>query len=278
MTNRLGRGLDVLMPLKSQAVYVTQIMELPVESIDSSPYQPRENPEEGGLGSLADSIRSVGVLEPILVGSKPAGGYTLIAGERRLRAAKMAGLEKIPAIVKSFGAKESALAGLIENVQRKDLNPMELAQAVERMITEFELTHEEVASSLGMSRPRITNLLRLLGLDSQIREYMALGHLSESQARALLAVDDEIERLKIAKEIAENIKAWSVRDIERKTKKVQRRDPNVAVVEDELERSLGTRVKISLSPRKKTGWISIYFANLEHFERLHKQLKENRAN
>ncbi|MBI2071105.1 MAG: ParB/RepB/Spo0J family partition protein [Elusimicrobia bacterium] len=277
MATRLGRGLDVLLPQKGEGLrQPAAIPEIPVDAIAASPHQVRTVFHQADLQTLADSIKAFGVLEPILVSQRPAGGYVLVAGERRLRAARLAGLKTIPAIIKNLGSKESVLVGLIENVQRKDLNPIELAKGLNKMMDDFKLTHEEVASSVGFSRPRVSNLLRLLNLEPEIQEYIVLGHIHEGQARALLSLDSETDRLRIAKEIAEGHRSWSVREIEHK-KKIRRKDPNIAVQEEELAKHLGTRVKISLSAKKKSGWISVYFGNLEHFDSLHRRLKAERS-
>ncbi|MBI4064170.1 MAG: ParB/RepB/Spo0J family partition protein [Elusimicrobia bacterium] len=279
MTNiRLGRGLDVLIPLKNQAPAAapTGFIDIDIESIRENPHQPRKQFDPKEIASLAESIQNFGVLEPVLICPRPStGGYTLIAGERRLRAAKAAGLKTIPAIVKNFAAKESALVSLTENVQRKDLNAVELGAAVERMSREFEMTHEEIGAFLGMSRPRITNLLRLLDLPPQIKEYLAAGHLNEGQARALLGIENEEERSRLAKEIAEDGRLMTVRDLERRAKKPRRKDADLVAVEQGLEKSLATQVKIRFNGKKKSGWISIRFTNLEHFENLHDRLKKS---
>ncbi|MBI4369168.1 MAG: ParB/RepB/Spo0J family partition protein [Elusimicrobia bacterium] len=273
MVSRLGRGLDALLPMKTDGFKTgNSIADIPVEKISSGQFQARTIFDQVELQSLADSIKAFGLLEPVLVSQRPAGGYALIAGERRLRAVKLAGLKTISAIVKSFGVKETAIMGLIENVQRKDLNPVDLAKGVERMAEEFHLTHEEIASSLGMSRPRITNLLRLLQLAPQIQEYLMNNHLSEGQARALLSLDRDEERLRLAKEIAEGARSWSVREIERK-KKIKAKDPNVVALEEELEKLLSAKVRISMHSKKKAGWISIHFGNLDHFESLFGRMK-----
>ncbi|MBI4669104.1 MAG: ParB/RepB/Spo0J family partition protein [Elusimicrobia bacterium] len=270
--SRLGRGLDVLLPSRADSAKPQNgAVEIPIESIEANPFQGRKNFNDARLKSLADSIKQIGLLEPVLVNSKPSGGYALIAGERRLRAAKSAGLKTIPAVIKNMGSKDTALAGLVENVQRQDLNPLELARTFERMTAEFGMTHEEIAACLGFSRPRVSNLIRLLNLPAEIQEYLIEGHLNEGQARALLSFDDEAERLRVAKEIAQG-GGWSVRDIERK-KHLRQKDPNIITVEKEMEKSAGTRVKIAINSKKKSGWVSIYFSDLEHFDRIRKRLE-----
>ena len=277
MVNRLGRGLDLLLGPKPETATPGALdKEIMLDSISVSSYQARKNFDEAGLKSLSDSIKAFGILEPVLVSAKPAGGYVLLAGERRLRAAKIAGLKTIPAIIKNFASKESALIGIVENVQRADLNPLELAQAVERLAAEFQLTHEEIAQLVGLSRPRVSNLLRLLGLDEEIQEYIAVGHLSEGQAKALLSLDDAQERLKLAREIAQGSKHWNVRDIERK-KTVRRPDPNLTSLEEELQKALGTRVRLNWRGKNRSGWISIQFSSIEHFEGLKRRLIANPA-
>ncbi len=270
---RLGRGLDALLPQKtlSSADGVKTFLEVSVDEITINPNQPRKNFAQEELKSLSESIKVYGVLEPILLSERPGGGYMLLAGERRWRASKLASLKTVPAIVKNVAKKEARFIGLIENVQRKDLNSIELAQSVEVLASEFNLTHEEIAFSLGFSRPRLTNLLRLLQLSDEIKEYVVQGHLSEGQARALLGIEDEVERAALAKKIAQEEYQISVRDLERK-KKSKRKDPNIVHSEEELARILKTQVRITHNPRKKSGWIAINYSGLEHFENLFKRI------
>lgn len=271
--NRLGRGLNALLPMKAVGTndQSAGIVDINIDAVNVSSHQARKNFSLQELEELAQSVKQYGVLEPILVSQKPEGSYTLIAGERRLRAARMAGLLKIPAIIKNLAEKEHALIGLIENVQRQDLNPLELAQALDALIRDFELTHEEAAAAIGFSRSRVSNLLRLLTLPDQIKDYLGSGHLNEGQARALLSISDENERFNIARKIAEEQAHFSVRDIERKAR-TRQKDPNIVVCEEKLQELLKTKIRILHSSKNKSGWISIHYAGLDHFEQIFNHL------
>ncbi|MEK6544160.1 MAG: ParB/RepB/Spo0J family partition protein [Elusimicrobiota bacterium] len=277
MNSRLGRGLNALLPMKAiltegqQHVAASLLKEIRVDAIGVSAHQARKTFSEAELHEFAESIKKFGVLEPILVSQKTDGQYTLIAGERRLRASKIAGIEKIPAIIKNLGEKETAFIGLIENVQRQDLNPLEFAQALERMIGEFQLTHQEIADTVGISRSRVTNMLRLLTLPDVIKEYLANGHLNEGQARALLSIENEQERDELARRIAEEQLHLSVRDIERRAR-TRQKDPDIANYEQKLQDILKTKVRIMHSSKNKSGWVSIRYADLDGFDSLCKLL------
>lgn len=269
---RLGRGLDVLLPQKTQTqATMSSLMEVSLDAIQVSLHQARKDFNEKEIASLAESIKTYGLLEPILISEKPGEGFVLVAGERRWRAARLAGLKTISAIVRNVGKKEARLIGLIENIQRKDLNAIELAEALDSLAQELNLTHEEMAISLGFSRPRITNLLRLLELSDEIKDYVINGHLNESQARTLLSIEDDKERLLLARKIALDGQRISVRELESK-RKPQRKDPNVQAAEENLSKALQTRVRVTNNKKRNSGWISIHYINLEHFENLYKRI------
>ncbi|MFC1522434.1 ParB/RepB/Spo0J family partition protein [Elusimicrobiota bacterium] len=273
--NRLGRGLDILLPEKrTDGRKTSEILEIPVDDIKRNPDQPRKNFSEKELASLAGSIKAHGVLEPVIVTSGHGGGYLLIAGERRLRAAKTAGLLKIPAIIRTASSKDRMLISMIENLQRSDLNPLELAHGAKRMAEDYSLTHDQVATELGFSRPRITNLLRILSLQDEIKEYINNGHLSESQARTLLSIDNEKERLSVARKIAVEEKLITVRDLEARKKGKKTRDPNVKDLEDKIAMAIDSKTCIHMNKSGKKGWVKIYYNSVDHFDSIYKLLTE----
>ncbi len=181
-----------------------EMSEIPVDVISPNPYQPRQTFHEGALRELADSIGRVGVLEPVLVRPHPKkdSSYQLLVGERRLRAAKIAGLRRIPAVVRSVDDSDMALLGLVENLQREDLHPLEEAAAMRRMLREFEVTQEELARGLGFSQSTISNKLRLLQLPEAVRQTVIHSGLSERHARCLLQLSDEDVQMRLAREIS----------------------------------------------------------------------------
>ena len=224
-------------------------VEIAIDNIRPNPYQPRKAFDEQGLEELAASIKENGVFQPVLV-RESLGSYELVAGERRLRASKLAGKTRIPAIVVSFDDKQMMEVSLLENIQRKDLTPIEEASAYEQLIRKFGYTQEELAKRLGKSRTNVTNQLRLLNLPDKVKKMVDEGRLSYGQARTLLAVTDEEEMLKIAEKTVKE--GLSVRQLEKlcskpnKTKKpVQVTvDPFVEDVRTRMQRKFGTKVEI----------------------------------
>ena len=281
--NGLGRGLDALFgtvrpgpqpPSPGEAV-----QEIEVEAIRANRFQPRQEFDEAALEELKESIRSYGVLQPVLVRKLPDGGFELIAGERRLRAAKLAGVKEIPALVKEYNDVEISEISLIENIQREDLNAMEEARAYERLMTEFHLTQEAMAGKLGRSRSHIANMLRLLKLAPKVQDYVSNGSLSMGQARPLLALEDGSMQCEIADIIQEQ--DLSARQAEALVKRIQAGDrPSpppenpgkeeqaiyLQDAEERLRRYLGTQVRIR-NGRKKSR-IEIEFYSEEDLERI----------
>ena len=213
----LGRGLDALFedniaPVSEEGaptmVRITQV--------EPNKDQPRKVFDRAAMEELADSIKEHGLLQPILVTPTENGQYQIVAGERRWRASRMAGLEKVPVLIRELSKKQVMEIALIENLQRENLNPMEEAMGYEQLMQEFGMTQEEAASRVGKSRPAVANALRLLQLGDEIRKMVSSGSLSAGHARALLSVKEEAKRLALAKEIVE--KDWSVRETERKAK------------------------------------------------------------
>jgi len=270
---RLGRGLDSLIsvPPQEPASERTGAEEIEISRIELNPKQPRQHLDPQGLEALADSIRRAGVLQPVVV-RRRGELYELVAGERRLRAAHLAGLETVPALVRDVPDEQMIELALIENVQREDLNPIEKARAIQRMMEELGLTQDEAAEKVSLKRSTVANLLRLLRLPEEVQEMVSRGTLSAGHARAVLALNDH----RLQRQLAERIvrEGLSVREAERlaATGLVRRRRPAPSVsphlkrLQDALREALGTRVEIR--SRGKRGRIIIHFDDNEQFERL----------
>ena len=277
----LGRGLDALIPVEHPSA---GFADLELEEISPSPQQPRTRFDDDSLEELAASIREVGVLQPVVV--RPGerdGSYLLIAGERRLRAAGMAGLSTIPAVIRPAESDERHLTeALIENVQRKDLSPLEEAAAYRNLLEDFGMTHEQVATRVGKSRSAVTNAIRLLLLPAPIQGMLEREELSAGHARALLALDDEAYAVHIAERVV--AEGWPVRKVEEAVKNrsfpdvaPQRRMPEmrpaaIIELEERLSERLATRVKITT--RGEGGRMVIRYGSLEDLERIYRQLFE----
>jgi ParB family transcriptional regulator, chromosome partitioning protein len=210
----MGRGLDAILSVSGEGVKAAaeELRELPVELIVANPKQPRRRFDEEALAALAGSLGERGVLQPVLVRAKPGGTYELVAGERRWRAAKIAGLEKIPALVRPRGDAESLELALIENMAREDLSPIEEARACAALVEELGLTRKEVGRRVGRSRVAVSNLVRLLDLPDETIELLEEGTLSEGHGRALLLAEDHSARRSLARAAVEQ--GWSVRTAE----------------------------------------------------------------
>ncbi|HJX14601.1 MAG TPA: ParB/RepB/Spo0J family partition protein [Candidatus Deferrimicrobiaceae bacterium] len=265
----LGRGLSALLP--GAAEREPDFLRIPASEIRGSGQQPRRSfsPEE--LRDLVESIREKGVLQPVIV-RPTAAGYELVAGERRLRAAQAAGVGTIPAIVKKYSDRESLEAALVENVQRADLNAIELAEAYHRLAAEFSLSHEEIARRVGKDRVTVANTVRLLKLPAAVKQAVVDGRLSAGHARALLSAP--AGRLLAIFEAALR-KGLSVREVERlcqegerkgTRRKPQRHDPHLKDLEDRLSRMGGTRVRVRGTPKK--GRIEVSYFSEGEFQRL----------
>ncbi len=256
----LGRGLGALIPKKSVEELTKEmgapVSEIPVEKIRPNPRQPRAAFGEADLGELTDSIRLHGILQP-LVTIRSGDGYELIAGERRLRAAKRLGLATVPAVVRTADEQQKLELSLIENIQRKDLNPIEEARAFRALIEEFGLTHDEMARRVGKSRPVISNTIRLLDLAPEMQQALIEGRLAYSAGRALLGVPTDAERFALFRRMMGGEKISSG-EIEKKAPPQRRaEDPNLKAAETELRETLGTKVVVSR--RGKRGTITIEF-------------------
>lgn len=270
----LGRGLSAL--LREVETTATGLNAVAVDLIDPNPFQPRRAFPEASLKELADSIRSSGVVQPVLLRPTDAR-YQLVAGERRWRAARLAGLETIPAVVRQFTDREALELSLTENLLREDLNPLEVARGLEVLLENYRLTHEEIAARLGVNRSTVTNTLRLLRLPRPVQEMLARGGIDAGHARALLALDSAAAQTKLAQMAAKQ--GLSVRQVEqmvalRAAKAPGRQgasvapplDPNVRAAVLELERTLGTRVKIVGSAKR--GRIEIKYFSAEDLQRI----------
>lgn len=277
----LGRGLDALIPVDHPSA---GFAELEIEEISASPHQPRVRFDDDALEGLAASIREVGVLQPVVVRpGETDGAYLLIAGERRLRAAEMAGLVTIPAVIRSVASDERYLTeALIENVQREDLSPLEEAAAYRNLLEDFGMTHEKVASSVGKSRSAVTNTIRLLQLPAPIQGMLEREELTAGHARALLSLDDEAYAVHIAERVV--AEGWPVRMVEEAVKKrsvaeekplrrmTAMRPAAIVELEERLSERLATKVKIT--SRGEGGRMVIRYGSLEDLERIYRQLFE----
>jgi ParB family chromosome partitioning protein len=269
-TPRLGRGLAALfgdMPARdADNGTADDIRRLPIDLLDPNPFQPRMNFDDGMLRDLAESIRTQGILQPILVRSHPdaPGRYQIVAGERRWRAAGIAGTHEIPVICRELNDQESAAAALIENLQRENLNPIEEAEGYRRLIQNFGLTHEALGAAVSKSRAHVGNIVRLLTLPEAVREDVRNGALTLGHARAILTLPNP-ERL--AADVVK--KGLSVRQTERLAKRLQTPaktarpspEPDTARVEQDLAAQIGYRVKLSSSPRGD-GTLTIWYDDL----------------
>jgi ParB family chromosome partitioning protein len=278
----LGKGLDALLgtstvsedkPVASTAS--SGLRELAVDLISRSPYQPRNNFNEEALQELADSIRAQGVVQPVVV--RPAAGkpghYELIAGERRWRAAQLAGLHEVPAVIREVDDQAAMAMALIENIQRQQLNPIEEAVALNRLIDEFGLTHEQTAEAVGRSRAAVSNTLRLLNLEEGVKALLSEGQLEMGHARALLALSGGAQ-FKAAREVAN--KGLSVRETERLVKKLVNPaapkkttavalDPDTRRLQDDLSEKLGAKVQFQTGKAGK-GKLVIHYNSLDELD------------
>ena len=275
----LGKGLGALMLENSTQEMLTE-NELPINEIIPNRDQPRKTFDEAALEELAESIKQHGVLQPLLVRPIPSGGYQLVAGERRWRACRMAGLNKVPVVIKELTDTETMEIAIIENLQREDLNPIEEAEGLQALIDKCGYTQEEVAASVGKSRPAIANSLRLLRLPQEVRDMTKNGEISAGHARALLAFDNDAMMLEAAKNIVS--KKMTVRDVERLAKiketnaprrrRTRRRDSFYDEVELSLSESLGRKVKGYTG--RGSGTLEIEFYSQEDLKTLANKLGE----
>ncbi|GIU93246.1 MAG: chromosome partitioning protein ParB [Acidimicrobiia bacterium] len=271
----LGRGLEALIPTGSGSA----LLQIPVDRIRPNPHQPRSRFDEESIAALAESIAEIGLLQPVVVKEAEDGGYVLVAGERRWRAARRAGLAEIPALVRSGDDRAALTEALVENLQREDLSPLEEAAAYRQLLDDFGMTHEEIGARVGKSRSSITNTLRLLQLPAVIQGMVDRGELSAGHAKALLGLDDHRYAEHVARRaVAEG---WSVRQVEEavrarkgkvappRAKVKEVRPVEIIELEQRLSDRLGTRVRIDYRNRK--GKVEISFGSLDDLERIYRR-------
>ena len=272
---RLGRGLDALLGgvLEAPAVSKEELRQLPVDLLQRGKYQPRTHMDPGALEELANSIKAQGVVQPIVVRELGAGGYEIVAGERRWRAAQMAGLQTVPAVVRNIPDEAAIAIALIENIQRENLNPVEEAVALQRLIDEFGMTHQQTAESVGRSRAAVTNLLRLLTLNDDVRAMLEEGRMDMGHARALLGLGGSAQS-QAARQVVE--KGLSVRETENLVRRLleerpvprnarETLDPDVRRLQEELSEKLAARVRINHGSKGR-GRLTIDYNSLEELE------------
>ena len=286
----LGLGLEALLgPKVAEGLAAGDGLPttLPLSALRSGKYQPRTRMDEGSLYELAESIKSQGVMQPILVRPLDSGRYEIIAGERRFRAAKLAGLDTVPVLVRAVTDESAAVMALIENIQREDLNALEEAQGLQRLVTEFKLTHEQAAQAVGRSRSAASNLLRLLNLAAPVQQMLMAGDIEMGHARALLALP-AAQQVMTAQEIA--VKKLSVREAEKLVARASREPPaqparkgkprDIARLEEKLSDLLTAAVEIRIKRRTKrgeAGEVAIAFGSLDELNGLLEKLGAGEA-
>ncbi|GAB5045684.1 ParB/RepB/Spo0J family partition protein [Thermodesulfovibrio sp. TK110] len=263
MKKALGKGLDALIPKKEET-----LLEIEIERIIPGESQPRTDFNEEALKELAQSIKEKGIIQPIVVSRVGDGSFRIIAGERRWRAAKLAGLEKIPAVIKDVSTLEAIEIALIENIQREDLDPVETASAFERLLKEFNITQEELSKRVGKDRATIANYLRILKLPDEVRQYLKNGTITMGHAKAILSVEDPQKQIELANMIIK--KSLSVRQTEELVKKIDKQKPpkkilpEIADLENKLTSELGYKVKILHKGKK--GKLQIFYNSLDELD------------
>lgn len=271
----LGRGLSSLIPQRSGGE--TAVVDVPLARIRPNPYQPRRHMDDAGLQELAASIREHGVLQPVLV-TETLDGYQLIAGERRVRASRLAGLERIPALVRQLADRDQLEVALVENVQRADLDPIEEALAYRQLIDEFGLTQEQVSDRVGKARATVANTLRLLDLHSDVQAAIADGRITEGHGRALAGLPKDGQAQVLKTVLAQGLSVRQAEELVRRLREpkptaapsAQRLDPDLERVETHLRERLGT--KVSLNRSRKGGRIVIEYYSDEELNRLYEHL------
>ena len=272
MKTALGKGLEALIPEKGE-----EVLYLEINRIFPGGEQPRKTFRDSSLKELAVSIKEKGVLQPVIVSRLGDGSFRLVAGERRWRASQLAGLKKIPAIVKNVASKDALEIALIENIQREDLNPVETAEAFSKLLKEFNLTQEELSEKVGKERATVANYLRLLRLPEEIKSLISDGSLSMGHARAVLSIEGRAHQIEAVRKII--TKGLSVREAEALAKNISlagtkkpkshkaQKAPEIASLEDKLIKSLGTKVRVH-HKGKKGGKIEIEYYSLDELDRL----------
>jgi ParB family chromosome partitioning protein len=271
----LGRGLAALIPQRAPSAAGS--IEIPLARIRENPRQPRLRMHDDALASLAESIRQHGVIQPILV-TETIDGYMLVAGERRVRAARNAGLERVPAIVRQLADRQQLELALVENLQREDLDPMEAARAYRQLMDEFSFTQEDLATRVGRARSTVANTLRLLELHPAVQDAIAASLITEGHARALGGLPPEVQAPAVTTVIADDLSVRQTEELVRRLRepRVERTavaaaaDPDVERVEEDLRRSLGTKVRLTRT--RRGGRIVIEYFGDEELTRLYQRL------
>jgi ParB family chromosome partitioning protein len=276
----LGRGLDALLGADEPSAVVggDALASLSIDALQPGRFQPRAHIGQEGLAELAESIKAQGVMQPILARPLGAGRYEIVAGERRWRAARMAGLATVPALVRDVPDRNALAIALIENLQREDLNPLDEAQGIKRLTEEFGMTHAEAAEAVGRSRAAITNALRLLELAPPVQALLREGKLDMGHARALLALP-ALRQIDLAREAV--ARQLSVRQVEKRVAGLTARpaararsDRDVARLEDELSGQLGTTVSIRTGAKPGSGKLIVHYSSLDQLEALLNRLRQ----
>ncbi len=273
----LGKGLKAFLLEDYSILKEERYAEVEIEKIRPNPLQPRMKFDKRSIDELAQSIRESGILQPILVAPE-ADGYRIIVGERRWRAAQKAGLNKIPVLIKPLPQEKQLEVSLIENLQREDLNPIEIALAYQKLVEELNYAQQEVAQKVGKDRTSVTNYLRLLKLPKEIQDYLAETKISMGQARALLALEDPELQKSLANLIVQ--RGLSVRQVERMIKRLKRKgpgekrealNPDLLALQEEFLRILGT--KVSISGNQNRGIVKIYYFSMDDLNRIFELIK-----
>jgi ParB family chromosome partitioning protein len=283
----LGKGLSALIPDAPETLAIARVsIDIDIDLLEPNDYQPRGHMEDERLDNLAQSIRSNGIIQPIVVRTLDDGRYQIIAGERRWRAAQRAGLEKVPVVVKDVSAHEKQRRleiALIENIQRENLNPIEEAYAYHKLVDEFGLKHEDIAARVGKDRSSVANTLRLLRLPDEVRAEVASGRLSMGHARAIVSLATEADQRRVAREVlTRNLSVRETEAIARKAsapapdgrEQARKKDVHTRAAEDQLRLSLGTPVEIKR--RGKGGVLEIAFTSEDELQRLYEYLTARR--
>lgn len=280
--SRLGRGLDALIPPAESALKQSDIQQLAVAQIQPNPHQPRNHFSKEQLAELADSIRTHGVIQPLIVKQDSATSYTLIAGERRLQAAQLAGLQEVPVVLREADDQELVELALVENVQREDLGPLEAAEAFQQLHKEFGLSHDQIAKRVSKSRVAITNTIGLLDLSDKVKEALAAGQISEGHGRALKALENaQAQNAALRTIVAQGLNVRQAEELVRKLKgyrpKKKSKTSASAEIRDlqaELREELGTKVR--LQHGRKGGHITLYYYSDEELDALVARLLRRR--
>ncbi len=277
----LGKGLEAFIPEEFGILKEDRYAEVEIEKIRPNPHQPRTQFDEASIDELARSIKETGIIQPLLVVPEE-DHYKLIVGERRWRAAQRAGLRVVPVIIRNMTEDKQLEVSLIENIHREDLNPLEIAEAFERMVDQLGLTQQEVADRVGKDRASVANYIRLLKLPPEIKRFIREGKLSMGQARAILSLEEEELQKRVAFQVVE--KSLSVRETEKLVQKFKEKppraqksleDPDLKALEEELIQCLGT--KVTIAGQRNKGTIRIFYFSLEELNRIYDKIKGVKA-